>query len=218
MNQTLGCNCTHPRAASGQERGVLTILRALTPRRSVNYREALLLAELQANRLLELAGLTTAPIPTELITQLPRIVVRLDPDLAVSASARWMTGQWLLSVNSQDPWTKQRFSLGHELKHVIDHRHVNLYASDSEAEHAADYFAACLLMPKRLVLKAWNQGDRRLSTLAALFGVSRSAMAVRLEHLGLRQPEGARATPHGRPRSGGAHYESNATFLQGVVR
>lgn len=176
------------RAASQQERSVLSILRALAPRRPLSRTEATLVAELQANRLLELAGLPDAPIPSELITELPRISVRQDPDLPVSGSAIWVAGRWLLSVNGSEPWTRQRFSLAHELKHVIDHRHVEtLYRSSADAEAAAEYFAACLLMPKRAVHQAWAAGHQRLSTLSTMFAVSPAAIARRLEHIGLRE-------------------------------
>ena len=49
---------------------MLAILRAVIPRRRLLPRQMLVLAELQANRLLELAGLPQAPIPNDLITEL----------------------------------------------------------------------------------------------------------------------------------------------------
>ena len=175
------------RTAPEQERGVLAVLRSLAPRRHLSHREVYMLAELQANRLLELAGLPQAPIPNELITELPRIMVHRDPDLPVSGSAHWASGRWQLSVNASEPWTRQRFSLAHEFKHCIDHRHIAvLYTDASTAEAAADYFAACLLMPKRLVKRHWGEGTQSVSALARVFAVSPVAMARRLEHLGLR--------------------------------
>jgi hypothetical protein len=177
------------RAASPQERGVLAILRALMPRRLLTTREGELIAELQANRLLELAGLPQAPVPTELITELPRIAVRVDPTLPVSGSAQWVSGRWLLSINGREPWTRQRFSLAHELKHVLDHPYVDVvYAGNQQAEYLADYFAACLLMPRRYVKRAWSDGVQSLGALSAHFGVSERAMAVRLQYLDLRPP------------------------------
>lgn len=175
------------RASANQERNVLSILRALAPRRALSTSEMLLVAELQANRLLELAGLPQTPIPNEIVTELPRIVVRHDPDLPVSGSAHWLGGRWQLTINANEPWTRQRFSLAHELKHVIDHRHVEtLYRDALHAEMAADYFAACLLMPKREVKRSWGEGMQSLTELANQFGVSAVAMARRLDHLGLR--------------------------------
>lgn len=58
------------RRASQPERSVLTVLRALVPRRALEPGQAEYVAELQANRLLELAGRPEPPIPDELIADL----------------------------------------------------------------------------------------------------------------------------------------------------
>jgi hypothetical protein len=180
-------NYQHRGAANGQERGVLAILRSAMPRRLLTTQEAELVAELQADRLLELAGLPQPPVPNELITELPRIAVRLNPDLPVSGSAQWVSGRWLLSINASEPWTRQRFSLAHEFKHVLDHPFVDeVYAGDEQAEHLADYFAACLLMPRRYVKRVWGEGTQSLRALSEHFGVSEPAVVRRLQHLGLR--------------------------------
>lgn len=202
------------RLASDQERGVLALLRALAPRRSLNQAETEYLAELQANRLLELAGFPQLPIPNELITELPRIRVHSDLELPVSGSAQWVSGRWLLTINGGEPSTRQRFSLAHEFKHVIDHRHVDLlYSSDEQAEHAADFFAACLWMPKRETKRVWGEGTQGLSALSQMFAVSPPAMARRLQHLGLRDPAPLRRTPptsHGR----GQYFRTSTPLLE----
>ncbi len=196
------------RAAHGQERAVLAILRALTPRRRLEtLGEAETVAELQANRLLELAGLPQPPVPTELISELPRIRVRRDIDLPASGSARWQNGRWVLTVNGSEPYTRQRFSLAHEFKHVIDHPHVELYrAGGIDLEQLADYFAACLLMPKREVKRRWYGGCQRLSELSDSFEVSPAAMARRLQHLGLRPAAVRRYGQSGSVPSGPTTY------------
>lgn len=199
------------RAASGQERGVLTILRALAPRRMLTASETEYLAELQANRLLELAGRPQMPVPNELITELPRIRVLQDFDLPVSGSAQWVSGRWLLTLNGGEPFTRRRFSMAHELKHVIDHRHVGtLYDSLEQAEYAADYFAACLWMPKRDVKRVWGAGLQDLGALSEHFAVSPPAMARRLQHLGLRDRTPARRKPSPTTRPG--HYYRVSTW------
>ena len=200
------------RSASHQERGVLAVLRALAPRRLLTQAEMEYLAELQANRLLELAGHPQLPIPNELVTELPRIRVLVDVDLPVSGSAQWLSGRWLLSINGAEPPTRRRFSLAHEFKHVIDHRHVDtLYNSPEQAEHAADFFAACLWMPKRDLKRVWGEGLQNLSALSEMFAVSPPAMARRLQHLGLRQQAPTRRTPPTVRRPG--HYFRTRTPL-----
>jgi len=52
-------------------------------------------------------------------------------------------------------------------------------------EHAADYFASCLLMPRPWVERYWKREDRSIDGMAERFGVSRGCMWFRLESLGL---------------------------------
>lgn len=201
-----GWNASHhpslptSRSAAAQERGVLAVLRAVVPRRLLSTDEAERLAELQADRLLELAGITAAPIPNELVAELPRIALRLDPQLPVSGSAQWVSGRWLISLKATEPWTRRRFSLMHEFKHVLDHPRVDdIYAGEEQAEHLADYFAASVLMPRRFVERAWQDGFTDLAALAEHFGVSQPAMALRLQHLGLRETQPRHTPYHRRP-------------------
>lgn len=150
------------------------------------------MAEWQATSLLELADLSRPPTPTALVAELPRITVQRDPHLPVSGCATWQDGRWLILLSAAEPIVRQRFSLAHELKHVIDHRdRSQLYvdrpglSADVQAEQAADYFAACLLMPRRWVKRAWGDGQQRTRPLSRRFHVSPQAMSRRLKDLGL---------------------------------
>jgi hypothetical protein len=180
---------------SGSDAHTVTRLRELAPRRRPSHGELLLLAELQANRLLEFSGVPQAPIPLTLISDLPRIEVRVDPDLPASGCTQWLGGRWLIVLNAAESSNRMRFSLAHEFKHIVDHRDVTrLYASSQQAEVVADYFAACLLMPKRAVKRAWGEGPQQAEELARLFEVSPAAMTRRLRDLGLAdgpRPPGA---------------------------
>lgn len=69
----------------------------------------------------------------------------------------------------------------------------------AQAEQAADYFAACLLMPRAWVKRAWSEGLQRLSELSQLFEVSPPAMARRLDHLGLRPAQDTPPAADGPP-------------------
>ncbi len=180
------------RLAPQQERAVLAILRSKAPRRALSPAEAARISEWQATALLELAGLSAPPTPASLISELPRVLVRTDVDLPVSGCTSWQAGRWLILINGAEPRVRQRFSLAHEYKHTVDHRYRDLLYVDrpglsayAQAELAADYFAASLLMPRRWVKQAWSDGYQHVSQLSHLFDVSAPAMARRLEHLGL---------------------------------
>lgn len=170
---------------------VLAALRALVPRRALTNREAERIAELQANRFRELLGLREPSLPEEAITSLPRIAVSYDFDLPVSGLAQWSNGRWLIAINGQEPEVRQRFSLAHELFHIVNHTTQQWLHPDGptqtgsvRAERLADFFAACLLMPKRQVKRMFYDGGKP-EYLAAVFEVSPLAMQVRLSQLGL---------------------------------
>lgn len=83
--------------------------------------------------------------------------------------------------------------MAHELKHILDHPFVTvLYPHPSKcsevAEQACDYFAACMLMPKRWIRQAWAEGTRDATVLSRRFGVSPQAVKIRLLQVGLIEP------------------------------
>lgn len=182
---------------STEATSVLKSLRSLMPARVLSYSEALQRAELQASRLLELHSITGGPVPSEIVTELPRLRVVQTYDLPVSGSAHWDGGSWVLTVNASEYNLRQRFSMMHEFKHVLDHpvrdlirddRHAKLSA-EQMAERIADYFAACVLMPRAWIKAAFcNDHIQSVETLATLFQVSPKAMSFRLNQLGLSLP------------------------------
>jgi len=175
----------------GGEVSVLRSLRQLMPLRILSYSETLQRAEAQANRLLRLHGLTHGPIPNEVVIEQPRIRVERSYDLPTSGSAVWENGCWVITLNAGEPERRQRFSLLHEYKHIIDHPTSHLIRGDVGlssavvAEKVADYFAACVLMPKAWVKTAFFSESQSVERLAAQFQVSPKAMSVRLRQLGL---------------------------------
>jgi len=180
---------------SPEGQSVLALLRSVVPRRRLQYAEALRVAELQANRLLEVMGVGEWPVPSEVVTELPRLRVELR-DLPASGLSFWDGQAWVIYLNGAEVATRRRFTLLHEFKHIIDHgRADKLYTgnqhlnADEQAEQVADFFAACVLMPKRLIKRAWGEGRQRPRVLAAMFHVSPSAVEFRLEQLGLTLPK-----------------------------
>lgn len=106
-------------------------------------------------------------------------------------------------VNADDPSVRKRFTVAHELGHMILH----LIGGDAEfidnadnfrstvdpdagwtdrrrREWEANTFAAALLMPEGLVRRRWSE-IRDPEGMARWFQVSRPAMDIRLDGLGL---------------------------------
>lgn len=175
---------------------ILRELRSLMPERVLSYPEALQRAELQAGRLLSLHGFTSGAVPTEIITELPRIRTEREWDMPASGSAHWDGSAWVITLNAAEHALRQRFSTFHEFKHILDHPTSHLIEGDRQyrltaeqmAEKVADYFAACTLMPRARVKSAFCTHTQSTEALAAAFRVSPKAMSVRLAQLGLSTP------------------------------
>ncbi len=174
-----------------EQGSVLAILRALVPQRTLGYFESLLVAELQANRFLEVFEVAGPRVPSELVTELPRIEVSYEHDMPVGGSLHWENGQWVISLRAWESRTRQRFSLMHEFKHLLDHPYADrVYRriDHDTIERVADHFAACVLMPKRWLKSEWFRSGQNVSRLAPRLGVSAQALNLRLWHLGLATP------------------------------
>lgn len=188
----------------GHTRTMVAELRSLMPDRPLRFAEAQRIAELQANRLLKLTLSTSAPVSESIITELPRIDVRRAGSLIGSGATAWSRGMWRIRINGAEPVTRQRFTLVHEFKHILDagcedaiYRHLpEGPARERHIEAICDHFAACLLMPKAWVKQLWGQGVQDLGGLAWRFEVSQQAMLIRLQNLGLVEPLPRHAAAH----------------------
>lgn len=96
-------------------------------------------------------------------------------------------------VNSNDPATRQRFTLAHELGHAVMHAGHDImdFRKNLEGHQAdrkeleANAFAADLLMPDLLFREAWATRQGKFARMAALFGVSLQAAEIKAKNLGL---------------------------------
>ena len=177
---------TKPRSGS-----VLATLRALVPNRPLSFSQALRITELQASRLRELLGITSPELPEETIPALPRVKVIEVVDLPSSGASQWSDGSWVIAVNGLEPWQRQRFSIGHELWHVINHqtaewlcRPDRFNSAQAISERLADYFSGCLHMPKAHLKRLIGTG-LDAEDLADTFGVSVPAVKVRTNQIGM---------------------------------
>lgn len=180
-------------------------LRGLAPTRDCTFAESLVIAERQATRL---AALVTGDagsvdgIQTHHIDGLPRIRVVFEAALPVSGMSHWNGQEWVITIAASDSLARQRFTMLHEFKHVIDHgatrrlyRGDRRHTTEERAEMAADYFAGCALVSKRDLKHAWGYGIQRPADLAAHFNVSEPAIRVRLAQTGLDAITDRKPTP-----------------------
>jgi Zn-dependent peptidase ImmA (M78 family) len=84
-----------------------------------------------------------------------------------------------IGFNANHPWVRNRFTIAHEIGHLVLGHVCNKNASSKTNEKEADLFASYLLMPKDLLKKDFlltpSQKD-----LAKKYIVSESAMTIRL--------------------------------------
>jgi Zn-dependent peptidase ImmA (M78 family) len=167
-------------------------------------------AERAAQRLLAQHSVTDIPVPVDHLAQELGAQLSYQPfDGDVSGMLFRDTTRVIIGINANHAPTRQRFSIAHELGHLLLHQgramivdraaRVNLrdttssLATDTE-EIEANQFAAELLMPaaeveqelRRLPTKRWEYREDVTSVLARTFGVSQQAMSHRLVNLGLQ--------------------------------
>jgi Zn-dependent peptidase ImmA (M78 family) len=169
-------------------------LRALAPMRPLSLAEGFGIAEIQAQALLAANEVISPPVPDQVVTDFPKVRVSREAHLPVSGASQWAAGTWAIVLNADEPQVRQRFTMAHELKHILDaiHTPALLYpavaglSGQRRTEQVCDFFAACLLMPRPLVKKVYC--DERVQeplAIARRFGVSQVAMRRRLVSLGL---------------------------------
>lgn len=167
------------------------------------------LARRMATELLQQGGVNAAPVDVaKLATDVVRATIKYEPfDGQLSGMVhRGRYGQAVIGVNETHAPVRQRFTIAHELGHLLLHSHKDLHIdegiwlrnersslAEDEREIEANQFAAELLMPADLVrqlvagrhLDVGNDDDATLRELADKFQVSRQALSFRLSRLNL---------------------------------
>lgn len=171
--------------------------------------------ERAALQVLESHDLLSAPVKVREVAHALGAEIRQQPfDGDISGMLLRNGDKTLIGLNEGHSPSRQRFSIAHELGHLILHRgkplfvdhtvRVNLRdsvsATGTEREEVeANQFAAQLLMPEplvRLAVEGARAADERLTDamlvddLAKDFEVSPQAMSFRLINLGIIDPSG----------------------------
>lgn len=162
----------------------------------------------EARALVEKLGVKAPPVPVEKLAKALGVRVEFNPfDDELSGMAFLRDGKPVIGVNANHHPNRQRFTIAHELGHVLLHRNRleaavlvdksrNFIARDTVSaagtdpvEIQANAFAAELLMPKKFVRQVLSesardlQDDDYLISLAKRFRVSLAAFQYRLESM-----------------------------------
>ncbi len=140
------------------------------------------------------AGIDQLPVPLNLITQADDnfpIEVRYVPLKAYHGAVWRLSDCWLVHLNSRDTRARQRFTLYHEIFHILAHGKATPVFKKTSCSHKgafnellADHFAAIILLPEKWVKEKWTEIND-LSEMAALFDVPKSVMYLGLKAMGL---------------------------------
>jgi hypothetical protein len=170
----------------------------------------------EARKILAEEGIKSSRVPIERIVRKHALLVmkQMDSDISgmlVPLEKPSNGKRWAIVVNEAHPSTRKRFTMAHELAHLVLHAYTTPHADrgyklrfrDSRSsdgsvaeEIEANQFAAELLLPRDLVLKRvaalgleYAPSDEDDSSAAAIaqlareFEVSKAALSVRLSNL-----------------------------------
>jgi Zn-dependent peptidase ImmA (M78 family) len=162
------------------------------------------LARRKAAGLIQQAGINRPPVPVERLAELAGATLRYEPfDGQLSGLLYQSSDGSIIGVNSLHAPVRQRFSIAHEIGHLLLHEpqlqiddHAFVVFRDPESSKASDpheieanQFAAALLMPESLLaegLRSLGQDpdvEEAIRSLSRSFEVSQEAMTIRLTSL-----------------------------------
>lgn len=116
---------------------------------------------------------------------------------SVSGYLKMIDDEWVIGVNTKHHPKRQRFTIAHEFAHYILHKDERgtfideeIYfrkSKDSSIEYNADRFAAEILMPQNIFLKAVKEEKiTRIKDLSDRFNVSVMAIEMRAKDLNFK--------------------------------
>lgn len=167
------------------------------------------LARRKASELIHSAKIVQPPVPVEKLAEREGATVRYEPFEGRLSGMLYRSAEGsIIGVNSLHAAVRQRFSIAHEVGHLLLHEpqlqideHAFIAFRDPESSKASDpaeieanQFAAALLMPEDLLAKSLGAlGDNpdvedAIRSLAQTFEVSQEAMTIRLKNLGRLTP------------------------------
>lgn len=166
------------------------------------------LAKRKARELLRSGGVRKAPVPIDKLARVAGARIHYEPfDGQVSGMVHRQTdGLAIIGVNSAHSIGRQRFTIAHEIGHLVLHEDENFHVDEKspigfrneesslaikDTEIEANQFAAELLMPVEFLQKEIEslpdnmEAEDAVHELADRFQVSDQAMTVRLTSLGV---------------------------------
>ena len=146
-----------------------------------------------ADSWLEADGVRRPPVPTSLtfLADHHPIEIRKLPLKAIHGVIWRLSNEWVIQLNEADTPAEQRFTLFHEAFHIFTLSQYQMTAPHefrvsrgTFMEQLANYFAGCVLMPRKWLAREYA-ATQDLEKLAAVFDTTPALVYVRLKRLGL---------------------------------
>lgn len=166
--------------------------------------------ETQASEFLSAHKINAIPTPIEGIAEQLKIkIAYASSDEYSGILIKKSDNQVFMGCNSSEPYTRQRFTIAHELAHFVLHQakeafvdkkimvdyrdNQNIAEVNPEREAEANIFAAAILMPEKNLKNDFDSTmegktvflEDHLSELSSRYQVSKDAMKYRLTNLSL---------------------------------
>lgn len=139
---------------------------------------------LRPDELLRHYGLLKAPVNVFELARRMGIEIRTQSGSSYSGVVRSGPDGAVITLRSEDPPARKRFTVAHEIGHLMLHNIGVAYRDESYTgtpqEVEANQFAAELLMPDELFDSVLMRHGTDPKTLAKIFGVSDLSARVRL--------------------------------------
>lgn len=146
--------------------------------------DSLARVEALADHLLDFAGVTRPPAPLELVHAVADVRVYYVDWRYHHGFTYRRRGAYHIAINDNDPEPERRFTLFHELYHVIEHRQLairQLASADWHGELLADHFALSVLLNDRWFAGFVRAYGNDVEALAGECGVSPAAVCWKLK-------------------------------------
>jgi len=151
------------------------------------------LVESLADKYIEQSAITQPPVPAQIIDtfDIERPVEIRPVSLKAYQGAVWHTKDgWVIHLNKEESLESQRVTLFHEAFHILAHtKSMPVFRKRGVTEGIfnellADYFAGCILTPKKWVAGKWAETND-LKRMAEIFQVTELTMWFRLKTMRL---------------------------------
>ena len=136
-------------------------------------RERALDARAEARRFLQKHKVTDIPVDVEQLARAEGFTIERRP---LGDDDGQVVGR-RITVNSETALVRQRFTIAHELGHVVMH---TAHGADDYSERQAEVFAGALLIPRDILRREFAT-ERDPEALARRFLVSREAVWIELQ-------------------------------------